>query len=274
MISVIIPANNEAAYIGPCLDALLAQSTDREVEIIVAANACADETVALSRAYVDRARARGWYMQVLDLPQGGKPNALNRGDDAASGDMRVYLDADVVMEPDLLAQLAEALDRPGPVYASGRLLVAPARSWVTRAYARIWTRVPFMTDCVPGAGLFAVNRKGRARWGEFPQIISDDTFVRLNFTPAERIGVEAGYLWPMVEGFDALVRVRRRQDIGVSEVAELYPDLMGNEDKPKFGLARALNLALCDPVGFMIYVGVALAVRRSRGKTGDWSRGR
>ena len=30
--------------------------------------------------------------------------------------------------------------------------------------AAIWVRLPFMTDGVPGAGLFAVNASGRARW--------------------------------------------------------------------------------------------------------------
>uniref|UniRef100_A0AAN0MD34 Uncharacterized protein n=1 Tax=Yoonia rhodophyticola TaxID=3137370 RepID=A0AAN0MD34_9RHOB len=46
----------------------------------------------------------------------------------------------------------------------------------------------------------------------------------MNFTPAERVEVPATYIWPMVEGFGNLVRVRRRQDIGVAEIAQKYPD--------------------------------------------------
>ena len=200
MISIVIPANNEERYIGACLDGLVAQDTDRAAQVIVAANACRDGTVEIARGFADRFIAKGWRLEVLDIAQGGKPNALNLADAKAVGDMRVYLDADVVMSPPLLEQLAQVLTRDDPAYASGKMVVAPAESWITRAYGRIWTRLPFMAEGVPGAGLFAVNAAGRARWGEFPPIISDDTFVRLQFTPGERIGVEAPYSWPLPEG--------------------------------------------------------------------------
>jgi len=274
-LSVIIPANNESDYIRPCLDALVAQQglPPCRVQIVVAANGCTDDTVAIAGSYEQGVSARGWTLTVLDLPQGGKVGALNRADAAATGEMRVYLDADVVMSPPLLADLITALDTSAPRYASGRLVVARAASAITRAYARVWVRVPFMTEGVPGAGLFAVNAAGRARWGDFPSIISDDTFVRLNFAPAERVGVRASYVWPMVEGFSNLVRVRRRQDVGVDEVARLYPDLMRNDDKPRFGLSRLLRIALSDPAGFAVYAAVSIAVRRNKSDTA-WKRGR
>lgn len=280
MLNIIIPANNEQAYIGRCLDAVLAQRMPEDapkVRVVVAANACTDDTVVLARAATPRADARGWTIEVLDLPQGGKAGALNAADRLVTEDdpqgMRIYLDADVVMSPPLLAALWRALDRPDAAYASGRLVVARAQSAVTRAYARIWTRLPFMTEGVPGAGLFAVNAAARARWGEFPAIISDDTYVRLQFAPAERIGVEPGFEWPMVEGFSNLVRVRRRQDAGVAEVARHYPAIMANEGKSVLTRGNLLRLALSDPAGFAVYVSVALAVRMRR-DAGRWSRGR
>jgi glycosyltransferase involved in cell wall biosynthesis len=280
MLNIIIPANNEEAYIGRCLDAVLAQQLPDgapAVRVVVAANACTDETVALARAAAPRAAALGWVIEVLDLPQGGKAGALNAADRLIAAHdpagIRVYLDADVVMSPLLLAALWRALDRPEAAYASGKLIVARAQSAVTRAYARIWARLPFMTEGVPGAGLFAVNAAGRARWGEFPAIISDDTYVRLQFASAERIGVEPGFEWPMVEGFSNLVRVRRRQDAGVAEVARLHPELMRNEGKAPLTRSHLAGLALRDPLGFAIYVAVALGVRMRR-DAGRWSRGR
>ncbi len=62
-------------------------------------------------------------------------------------------------------------------------MIPPARSALTRAYARFWQRLPFNRTVAPGYGLYAVNAAGRARWEAFPAIISDDTFVRLQFTP-------------------------------------------------------------------------------------------
>ena len=273
MISILIPANNEAGYIGACLDALLVQETARTVELIVAANACTDQTVAIAQGYAERFAQKHWRFEVLDIPQAGKPGALNRADAAASGGMRVYLDADVVMSPSLLEELAQVLDRDEPAYASGKMVVAPAQSWVTRAYGRIWTQLPFMTDGVPGAGLFAVNAAGRTRWGDFPDIISDDTFVRLQFAPEERIGVAASYDWPLVEGFAALVRVRRRQNAGVAEVARLWPEIMEREGKVPFTWPLLIRLAGGDPAGFAVYAAVSQATRCQRWDMG-WVRGR
>ncbi|SEO57369.1 Glycosyl transferase family 2 [Salinihabitans flavidus] len=275
VLSVIIPANNEAGTIGPCLSALLGSDGPEGVQIVVVANGCSDATAAEAAGFAAQAGACGWTLDVLDLPEGGKPRALNAGDAAARFESRVYLDADVTVTPDLLPQLAQVLDRADPIFASGRLRIAPARSFATRAYRRIYARVPFMSQGVPGAGLFAVNAAGRARWGAFPQIISDDTFVRLHFTPSERVAVQAPYDWPLAEGPGNLIRVRRRQDAGVAEIARLCPALLENDDKPPLGVAGMARLAARDPVGFAVYAGVAAAVRLTRrDDIQDWSRGR
>ncbi|MEM7236438.1 MAG: glycosyltransferase family 2 protein [Pseudomonadota bacterium] len=278
MLSIIIPANNEEGYIDACLSSLAVQEGDNldRVEIIVAANACRDATVAQARSRAPAFEARGWTLTVLDIAEGGKPNALNEGDRAASGGMRLYLDADIVCSAAVVSEIVAALDRPGPVYAGGMLEVAPARSWITRHYARLWTNLPFMRQSgTTGAGLFAVNAAGRARWGPFPRIISDDTYVRLLFRPCERTTVPASYLWPMVEGFSALVRVRRRQDDGLREIAAQWPGMFANEGKPALGAGDHLALFMRQPVSYIVYTGVALAVRFGRGGAQQgWARGR
>lgn len=277
MLSVIIPANNEAAYIGPCLDALLAQQLDRQrMEVIVAANACTDDTVDIAGGYSARFAEQGHDLIVLDIAEGGKPNALNRADAAARGDLRAYLDADVICSPGLMAALCAALADAAPRYASGTLVVAPATSWVTRRYADLWVQLPFMASGVPGAGLFAVNAAGRARWGEFPPIISDDTYARLQFAPEERVGVKDTYLWPMVEGLARLVRVRQRQSAGDAEIAAKYPGLLANEGKPGLGATGHLRLMLERPLSYAVYVAVILTVRFRRLTGGEqgWTRGR
>ncbi|MDX5403598.1 MAG: glycosyltransferase [Rhodobacterales bacterium] len=283
MLSVIIPANNEQALLGDCLSALLASDSPAcAIEIVVVANGCTDSTAEVARGFVAQAAARGWGMTVLELAQGGKMRALNAGDSAAKLPWRAYLDADVTVSRGLLNQLCHALDGPKARYASGTLRIT-AQGFVSRAYAATYRKVPFMAQGVPGCGLFAVNAAGRARWGKFPDIISDDTYVRLLFRPDERLSVPATYDWPLVEGFRALVKVRRRQDRGVRQVAALFPDLMTNEDKAPLGARGMLHLAARNPVGFMVYSGVALAVRlgdRGPGPAGagaavpDWSRGR
>jgi glycosyltransferase involved in cell wall biosynthesis len=276
VISIIIPANNEEALLPRCLMALAASDPVAEgVELIVAANACTDGTVAVAQGMTQGFENRGWSVQVLDLAEGGKMNAMNQADAAAKGDKRIYLDADVVVDPELLSELSDVLSRAQSTYASGSVRIAQPRSWVSRAYRQIYKRVPFFTQDVPGCGLFAVNAAGRARWGGFPDIISDDTYVRLCFPPDERKKTQAGYDWPIVEGFANLVKVRRRQNIGVDQVAQLYPELRANDTKPQMGMRRLLGLAFSYPLGFCVYGAVALTVKLTQAQDDQaWSRGR
>ncbi len=272
LLSIIIPASNEEGYIGACLGALVA-SDAVAAEVIVVANGCRDATATVARGFAGVMAARGWPFQVLDLVQGSKPAALNAGDASASGAMRVYLDADVMVTPPLLGQLVHALAGDLPRYAGGTPRIPPPRSAVTRAYARFWQTLPFARSTAPGYGLFAVNAAGRARWGQFPAIIADDTFVRLQFMPDERVQLAASYDWPMIEGFAALTRVRRRQDAGMAEIAALHPELLAREGKARLGTWGLIGRGLRDPVGFAVYAAVSVAVRLKRGGAG-FTRGR
>lgn len=273
MLSVIIPASNEEGYIGPCLAALFASHpVPGGAEAIVVANGCRDATAARAKEMAGAAKAAGWGFQVLDLSQGGKPNALNQGDAAAQGKIRAYLDADVIVSPPVMAELVAALSGGTALYAGATPRIPKAQSAVTRAYARFWQRLPFAQSVAPGYGLFAVNAAGRERWREFPAIISDDTFVRLQFLPEERVQVPGSYDWPMIEGFAALTRVRRRQNAGVAEIERLYPGLLAREGKATLGRGKLAALALRDPIGFATYAAVSLAVKL--GKSSGWTRGR
>ncbi len=276
--SVIIPAHNEASLIGQCLESLLTSDPLPEgwqVAILVVANGCTDDTAVKAREYTAQTAARGWSLTIFDEVRGGKLNALNIADAAAHGTNRAYLDADVTLDPSFLGQLVKTLDSDTPRYASGHPALSPARSRITHAYGRFWKFLPFVTSGVPGFGIFAMNATGRARWGRWPDIISDDTFARLSFTTGERMRVDSFYHWPMVEGFTNLVRVRRRQDDGVKEIAARFPHLLENDDKPKLTLPDLLSRLVRDPLGFTTYAAVSLAVKTALFQTDKpWVRGR
>lgn len=275
-LTVIIPAHNEARMIADCLAAVGASEGLRTLEVLVVANGCTDDTAARARACAPAFAARGFALEVLELETGGKLGALNAGDARASHPARAYLDADVIVSPPLLAQIATLLDGNAPAYASGQVTIPAAHSAVTRAYARFYRQVPFMTHGVPGCGLFAMNGAGRAQWGNWPDIISDDTFARLSFAPDQRKMADASYSWPLVEGWAALVKVRRRQDAGVDQLKSMYPALFANDDKPAWTPAALVRAILRAPLGFAVYTAVALAVRRKSAQStpGEWSRGR
>lgn len=278
-LAVLIPANDEDAYIGSCLQALFASEPvpGHRVQIIVIANGCTDQTAAIAGRFTEHAAARGWNLVVLEIETAGKIVALRAGE-AELGDprmvdcVRVYLDADVIVTPPLLAEIAQVLDTTSPRFATGTVRVISPRSLLVKLYARFWRTLPYFDTGAAGFGFFAVNGRGRRRWGVFPDVIADDTFVRLNFRPHERIQVAALYRWPLVDNVVRLIRVRRRQDRGTAEIAERFPELLHNENKPSLRLWPLIRRA---PFGFMVY-GLVVAIARlwpGNGR-GGWTRGR
>jgi glycosyltransferase involved in cell wall biosynthesis len=104
LISVIVPARNEAGSIASVIEAITSSCPARQaLEIIVVDDGSTDGTVAV-------ARAAG--AQVLELgpdQEGGNPaRARNRGAAMAQGDPIVFLDADCTPAPGWLPALLAA----------------------------------------------------------------------------------------------------------------------------------------------------------------------
>ncbi len=270
-LSVIIPAHNEAAWITGCLEALFrSEGLGGPAEAIVIANGCSDDTVARARAM----DPQGWSLSVIETGTPGKLAALNRTDAKATGACRIYLDADVIVSDSLIGALARAVDTDAPRYATGTPQIAPVQSPLSNLYGRFWAQLPFVAQGTPGFGVFAVNAAGRARWGDWPDIIADDMFARLNFAAHERVRVPQHFAWPPVSGFFNLVRVRRRQNAGVAQLVDRFPALMRHEDTPRPDARAIGRLALRDPIGFGVYAAVLFGVRAVPGQTRGWARGR
>ena len=107
-VSVIVPARNEEACLGACLDSLVGQ-TGVAFEVIVVDDGSTDLTRQIARSF-----AGVRVIEADPLPQGwvGKNNALVSGVRAAKGEWFLFTDADTVHRPGSLAQaLAEAKSR-------------------------------------------------------------------------------------------------------------------------------------------------------------------
>ena len=91
--SVIVPAYNEAAYLGRALDALQHQDYDGKYEIIVVDNNSTDATVAV---------AARCGVRVVSEPRQGVCAARQRGVDCAQGEIIVSTDADTTQPSDWL----------------------------------------------------------------------------------------------------------------------------------------------------------------------------
>lgn len=105
LISVLIPARDEAARIGMCLEGL-ARQTYRDFEVIVVDDHSSDGTDAVARGWAGHVPA----LEVVPggaLPGGwaGKCWACWQASGRARGEWLLFLDADVLPKPDLLAAL-------------------------------------------------------------------------------------------------------------------------------------------------------------------------
>ncbi len=183
MISVIVPAHNESSGIDRCLDVLLEGCAEGELQVVVVCNGCDDDTAAIARRY-------GAPVEVVETPVASKAAALRLGDEAAQGFPRFYLDADVELPLESLRRVADVL-RDGPWLAAAPCLRVDlsGRRWAIRAYYAIWTRLPYHASGMIGSGVYALSEAGRSRFETFPDLISDDGFVRLQFSPEERTSV-------------------------------------------------------------------------------------
>jgi glycosyltransferase involved in cell wall biosynthesis len=125
--TVVIPAHNEADFIGDCLDSLLRQDFPGGFEIIVVDNNSTDETAAV-------ARARG--VTVVAETRPGVCPARQCGTALAAGEIVVSTDADTVYDPSWLSRIDRAFrDDPGLVAVAGPCRFVDAPRW-GRIYAR------------------------------------------------------------------------------------------------------------------------------------------
>jgi glycosyltransferase involved in cell wall biosynthesis len=126
--SVVVPAYNEAALLGSCLDSLLGQDFADPYEIIVVDNNSTDGTA-------DLARARG--VRVVPENRPGVCWARQCGTALAAGEIVISTDADTVHGSDWLTRIDQAFRlAPERVAVAGPCRFADA-PWWGRAYA--WT---------------------------------------------------------------------------------------------------------------------------------------
>jgi len=126
--SVVIPAFNEAAFLGRALESLRDQDFAGDVEVIVVDNNSTDRTADIARSYgaltlFESRRGVRWARQL--------------GTSAATGELVLSTDADTVHPPDWLSRIDAQFRANGRCVAvAGPCRFAPAPMWA-RLYPTI-----------------------------------------------------------------------------------------------------------------------------------------
>ncbi len=240
MVSIVIPAYNEAQTIERCLSTLLRGTTPGEFEIVVVPNGCSDDTAARARRFEDQG------VEVVETSVGSKTNALNLGDAACTRFPRFYVDADIELEADAVREVAKMLEREEFVIAAPRAIIDYRRRnrWV-RAYYDVWTRLPYFTEGVIGSGVYAFSKRGRARFDQFPDIIADDEFARLQALPNERgSGRNGTFTITPPTSLWGILKINTRVRAGNYQLRERFPELVRNDNTNP---ARTLSVLAKSP---------------------------
>jgi glycosyltransferase involved in cell wall biosynthesis len=198
LISVVVPAFNSEAFLGACLDSVMAQAGDFALDVIVVDDGSTDDTavIALTRPGVRVLRQKA---------NGGPSRARNLGLAAANGEWVAFLDADDLWPPGSLAARVAVLKRqPGTA-----LVFGDCRQFDDRG-PRAQT-------------LFEASSLGRCAWGA-GEIVPDayrrllhDNFITTGSVVARRAALAAagGFAEDLrlVEDLDLWLRLARRQPI-------------------------------------------------------------
>jgi glycosyltransferase involved in cell wall biosynthesis len=156
-----MPCRNEAAYIGACLDSVLATDypLDR-IEVLVADGRSDDGT----REIVERSAAQHPCVRLLDNPARITPAALNTAIRVATGDVIIRMDAHAIYPRDYVSRLVDALQATRADNVGGVIVTLPADDTpvaraialafshplgVGNAYYRIGVAHPRWVDTVP-----------------------------------------------------------------------------------------------------------------------------
>lgn len=108
MLSVICPIFNEEKYISQFLDSLLKQDYPKEdLEILLVDGMSKDKTRQIVAEYATKYP----FIRLIDNPDKIVPYAMNRGIEAAHGDIIMRLDAHASYQPDYFSVLVNGLNR-------------------------------------------------------------------------------------------------------------------------------------------------------------------
>jgi len=146
-LSIIIPAHNEAAYLGPTLDAArqAAEGLGERYELIVVNDGSTDETAGVARRH---------GAGVVDVAHRQIAATRNAGARAAEGDWLAFVDADTLVRPATLAAARQAIGRGFAGGGAGVVFDAPALL-SSRLGAQAWNLTSRLRRWAAGSFLFA-----------------------------------------------------------------------------------------------------------------------
>lgn len=134
-LSIVIPAYNEAARLGPTLDTIGRYVSARRlaIEAIVVDDGSRDDTASIVRRF---AAGHPWVRLISNASNLGKGASVRRGILEAGGDFVLFMDADLSVPIDEVDRCLELLERDGHPIVIGSRKVPGARILIRQPILR------------------------------------------------------------------------------------------------------------------------------------------
>ena len=233
-VSVVIPVRNGKPWIARKLDSVLALDYPRELlEIIVVSDGSDDGADAVVERYADRG------VELVRVPRGGKPAALNAGIARSSGKILFLTDVRQPLDRQCLKRLVDCFADPSVGAASGDMVVVEGESRETRDVGLYWryerwirTNLSRVDSMLGATGpVYALRRELAV---ELPaDLILDDMYLPLKgFLQGKRLVLEPGAIaYDYPTALDSEFRRKVRTQAGLYQLLGRMPELLGPRNR-------------------------------------------
>ncbi|MBI5390518.1 glycosyltransferase [Candidatus Woesearchaeota archaeon] len=226
LFSIIIPAYNEASYLGRCLASIKRLQPSHTTEVIVVANGCKDDTAAV-------AKKQGAIVIELATPSVSK--ARNVGAQHAKGEILIFLDADTLLAADTLTAIMKAFT---PNHAVGTVAVQPFPLRWKYQFLMFWKNLVFSLHLYEGSNgiIFCRRYDFLASHG-----FSEQLAVKENRYLIKELLKQGTYCFVSTSSVQTSMRRYERWGILATMffwIMEFFRDWFGNVEKDKYEAVR------------------------------------
>jgi CDP-glycerol glycerophosphotransferase len=118
VVSVIVPIYNVAPYLPFCLDSILEQERECQLDVVLVDDGSTDASASIAETYAEKHAS----VRLIRQANGGLGHARNVGARHAAGDFLTFVDSDDVVPKGAYGAMMRALSDPDIDFASGNVL--------------------------------------------------------------------------------------------------------------------------------------------------------
>ena len=245
-VSVVVPAYNEEKGIRDTIDSLLALEYPKELlEIIVVNDGSSDKTAGIAGEYAKDGR----IILINNRENIGKSASLNEGIQSASGDLVACLDADTIVERDILEKTTPYFEDPKNSAVVVRVKVRKPENWLEKIIAMEYNMglgfylklLSFLNCLYLTPGQFSIYRKSvllELKGFDVGNIVEDTEIAYRMQKAGHRIAccLSAHAYTRVPDNLRSFYHQRKRWYAGTLQTVIQHRDVFFNRDLGNFGV--------------------------------------